>query len=117
MKFEHEIINSKNLLPFKAFTFYAKDKIRIIPQHWHQSTELLYCIFGNLNVWINGQLYVMKKNDIILINPNVVHSTQSPTYNHILCIQLPLAFFPEITEDHVNTDYLFKVKTVKNQNI
>ncbi|WP_270330019.1 AraC family transcriptional regulator [Lapidilactobacillus dextrinicus] len=114
MKLTHEIIQKSDILPFHAFTFKAKNTERIIPQHWHQSTELIYCLQGSLDVWLNGVLYSMHPNDILLINSNTIHSTQSPIRNHVLCIQFPLPFLQTITENQFNHNFIFNLNTVKS---
>lgn len=35
----HEYIQNNPQLPFKLFTFHAHNLARVIPLHWHQSTE------------------------------------------------------------------------------
>jgi len=113
MKFSHEVIQVTNQLPFRAFTFRAHDSKRIIPQHWHQSTELIYCLDGALNIWLNGVLYQMHQNDIVVVNANVIHATQSPMPNHVLCIQLPLPFLRNLTSDRFNLEFIFNLNTVQ----
>jgi AraC-like DNA-binding protein len=111
MTLEHEFIKKEGPLPFHTFTFRAKDTKRIIPQHWHQSTELLYCIEGNLSVLINQKSYLLKSGDIIVINPNTVHSTHSPTHNHVLCLQLQYSFLSDLTNHQFNHEFLFSLNT------
>lgn len=113
MKLTHEVIQKNGALPFRVFTFKAQNTDRIIPQHWHQSTELIYCLDGALDVWLEGTLYSMQPNDILLINSNTIHSTQSPIPNHVLCIQIPLAFLQNITENQFNHNFIFNLNTVK----
>ncbi|MFD1464494.1 helix-turn-helix domain-containing protein [Lapidilactobacillus mulanensis] len=112
MKLEHELIRSTGVLPFNAFSFSAKDVTRVIPQHWHQSTELIFCLSGALNVWIEGILYRMNTGDIIVIDPNTTHYTQSPVTNHILCIQLPMQYLQELTENQFMHSFVFDLNTV-----
>lgn len=86
----HELIQSNYGLPFKTFTFRGIDSDKIIPLHWHNHIELLFCISGSLSVVISGKSYLLNKNEMILINTNMIHSSYSPTVNHVLCIQFPL---------------------------
>ena len=85
----HEYIQNNPQLPFKLFSFHAHNLARVIPLHWHQSTEILYCESGELQVTVKNQSYLLKKNDFIVINPYEIHTSKSPIENHILCIQLP----------------------------
>lgn len=112
MKFEHELIPSTGTLPFNIFTFRAKDLNRMIPQHWHQSTELIYCLEGGLDVWLEGTRFRLKSRDLILINPFTVHATKSPVTNHVLCIQLPLSYLKGLTENQFSVTIKFDLNTV-----
>ncbi len=114
MTLNHEFIKKRGPFPFHAFTFRATDTKRIIPQHWHQSTELLYCLSGKLNVRIANTPYLLKSGDIIIINPNTVHSTHSPTPNHVLCLQLQYDFLNELTDHRFIHKFLFSLNTVKH---
>lgn len=87
---QHELIQPNYGLPFKAFTFRGIDSDKMIPLHWHNHIELLFCISGSLSVVVSGQMYLLHKNELILINTNMIHSSYSPTINHVLCIQFPL---------------------------
>lgn len=110
MDYQHEIIHVNEKIPIKLFSFTAKNSERIIPKHWHQSLEILYCLEGELNVWLNTEFYHLQKNDLLVINSNVVHSTQSPTKNQVIVLQIPLRFMQEITQE----EYLATFKIVCN---
>ncbi|MEE6712359.1 cupin domain-containing protein, partial [Pediococcus acidilactici] len=113
MQLKHELIRRVGYLLFHAFTFKARNLKRVIPQHWHQSTEIIYCLSGKLNVWINQNLYVMGCGDILVINSNTIHSTQSPCPNHVLCIQLPLPLLQTITENQYLKSFSFDLNTTQ----
>lgn len=110
MELQHEEIQTNERIPIKLFNFQANDIARIIPNHWHKSAELLYCRKGNLNVWINSKSYLLMEGDFLFINSNIVHSTQSPTENDIIVLQLPLTFLQEATQK----DYLDKYDILCN---
>lgn len=112
MAIHHERVHSDQRLPFKAFVFAAKNLDRYIPAHWHQSMELLFCISGKLNVWERDTFHQLHAGDVIVINSNVVHSTQSPTANHILVIQLSLPLLMAVTEGQYTTEFIFSLNTV-----
>lgn len=112
MAYNHEIIHIEDGLPIKIFDFHALDLDRYIPKHWHRSVELLFCQIGSLNVWLGSKLYVMKKGDIVVINSNVVHATQSLENNHILVIQFPFEFLRHVTMDRYYTKIQFDINTV-----
>ncbi|WP_193312096.1 AraC family transcriptional regulator [Schleiferilactobacillus harbinensis] len=112
MAIQHERVQSDQRLPFKAFVFAAHNLDRYIPAHWHQNTELLYCITGKLNVWERNTFHQLAAGDVIIINANVVHSTQSPTANQVLVIQLPLPLLMAVTEGQYTTEFIFSLNTV-----
>ncbi|MDN7145112.1 AraC family transcriptional regulator [Liquorilactobacillus mali] len=115
MQITHELILTQNDYPFKLFDFHAFDLTRSFPFHWHQSTELLFCLEGSLNVKFINKEYILSKNDVIVINPNIVHETKSTERNWILCIQLPLKFLKSLTFGEYSEKFLFNLNTVKDR--
>lgn len=107
MKIEHEEILHSTAIPFKAFTFKSKDLSRIIPSHWHQSTEMLFVLKGKLKVKLSGQTNIVSENEFIIINPNTIHSTQSITKNYVLRIQFPFPFMRSITNNGFQKEFNF----------
>lgn len=111
----HETINNSKELPFKVFNFHAHNLNRVIPMHWHQSTELLYCAQGKLEVTLKNQSYVLNESDFLAINPYQLHSTKSPQKNWVLCIQLPLTFLSAITSNQFFHNYVFSANSCKRK--
>lgn len=68
--YEKEFISITGGVPFKTYIC----NINSNPLHWHPELEILYLIDGELEVRIENQNYLLKKNDIILINSNQTHS-------------------------------------------
>lgn len=116
MKLKHELIQSNGTLPFNMFVFHGINSKRIIPQHWHRSSELIYCIDGKLNVRISSKFYQLSPNDMIFINPNTVHSTQSPISNKVFVLQLPLSYLQTLTENQFDHQFLFQLNTAQKKN-
>lgn len=112
--YRHEVIKPDELLEVKLFAFKADSYERVIAPHWHASVEILYCIEGQLMIHTEMNQYVLRQGDMILLNSNVVHATNSPIKNHILVIQLPLKFMQKVTETHYNQQYVFKLNSVKS---
>ena len=58
---------------------YYKEKYsnHMIHLHWHPEIELLYGISGELSVNVSEEKYILKKGDILFINPEELH-TYSP---------------------------------------
>jgi len=114
MAYLHEMINATSQLPVKVFTFRSSNPKRIIPKHWHLSAELIYCLSGSLVIWDGSEKYVLRANDVVLINPNEIHSTQSPDENHVLVIQFPLEFLQKVTSHKFYEAFEFNINTVRN---
>lgn len=113
----HEYIQNNPQLPFKLFTFHAHNLARVIPLHWHQSTEILYCESGELQVTVKNQSYLLKKNDFIVINPYEIHTSKSPIENHILCIQLPFSFLSYVTSNSFYNQFTFSANSTSKNKI
>lgn len=113
----HEIINPTTDLEVKLFEFNAENEDRYFPPHWHGSVEVLFCLEGKLNIWLGSvkEHRQLKAGDIILINSNIVHSTQSPCSNHIFVLQIPLSFIQKLTKEEYNVSWMFNLDTLKNQ--
>lgn len=105
---KYEEIIHESAIPFKIFSFRAKSINRIIAPHWHQSTEVLFVKDGSLKITLQNKNYILHKNEFVVINPNVIHSTRSLNKNWVLCIQLPLSFLKIVTNDKFETDFIFK---------
>lgn len=110
MKITHEQILNKSIAPFKAFSFRSRDSSRIIPPHWHESTEILFVLSGKMNTTINGRLQEIKQNQFIIINPCVIHSTNALKNSHILCIQYPFTFLNLVTNGKFQQFFHFNSK-------
>ncbi|WEV37416.1 AraC family transcriptional regulator [Lactobacillus sp. ESL0677] len=110
----HEIIKFKRGLPFKVFTFHGKNSDKKIPLHWHEQIELLFCISGYLNVSISNHQFLMGKNDIIYIRSNQLHSTFSPSPNHVLCIQIPIKWLHYNLGEDFASKWDIAINTVQN---
>lgn len=95
---KHEKIIPSKKYPFKVFEFYSKDTERLILPHWHSSMELLFCVEGLLEIRYPQSVYQVKKNQLFLINSNIIHSTKTPVPSQVFVIQLPLSFIRQITE-------------------
>jgi AraC-like DNA-binding protein/mannose-6-phosphate isomerase-like protein (cupin superfamily) len=111
----HELIENDKAIPFKIFDFHARDLSRIIPPHWHQNTEILFCKHGSLRVKIKNNTYDLHSNDFIIINPNEIHSTQSLSKNWVLCLQLPYSFLQRATLDRFTHNFIFNANSTKRK--
>lgn len=44
-----------------------------IPWHWHEEMEVIYLVDGALKLQIPGSEYLLHKNDLVVINANILH--------------------------------------------
>ncbi|MBP1048472.1 helix-turn-helix transcriptional regulator [Enterococcus sp. BWM-S5] len=96
---KHEKIIPSKKYPFKIFEFHSTDTEKLILPHWHSSLELLFCLDGLLEIRYPQSTYQVRKNELFLINSNIIHSTKTPEPSQVFVIQLPLSFIKKITED------------------
>ncbi|WP_336783290.1 AraC family transcriptional regulator [Paenibacillus illinoisensis] len=89
--YEHIEIDRKKLI--NLFIFQANDTERVIPMHFHSNMELIYCISGSLRVWHDGKVITLMDQDLLFINSNIPHSTQSLTENRVLVLHFTESFF------------------------
>ncbi len=61
--------------------------------HWHSEIEIIRIIEGTLNIRLNNNSYIAKKNDIIFVNSETVHGAvpQDCIYE---CLDFHLDFIP-----------------------
>ncbi|AXG37286.1 MULTISPECIES: AraC family transcriptional regulator [Enterococcus] len=105
---KYEKISPTDNYSYKIFSFHSKSSDRLIPPHWHDSLELLFCFSGELEVIFAGETYHLKAQEFIIINSNHVHSTRSPVLGECLVIQLPLDYVQQVTEEQYWKKFLFK---------
>ncbi len=130
--YSHEIISDNSSLqlffePVKCENLYS-------PLHWHSHLEIIYVLNGYMTAFVNEKKYTLRKDDMLLIGPNELHSTKSygPLYYVLLQIpydylarslaQLPLiqfqTLFPSITMNATQKklrELLFQLLTIYDQ--
>lgn len=112
---KHEKIIPSKKYPFKLFEFHSTDTEKLILPHWHSSVELLFCLDGLLEIRYPQSIHEVKKNQLFLINSNIIHSTKTPEPSHVFVIQFPLGFIKKITEEtYGQTIYFEKILTEHN---
>lgn len=110
-KIIHENVQNTEDFPFRIFDFHAHNLNRVIPFHWHQSTEILFCGKGQLTIKLQDHEFTLNKDDFVVINPYQIHATTSPKENWILCIQLPYPLLAKLTSNSFYNYYLFEANS------
>lgn len=95
---EHFVVERK-----KNFSF---------PLHLHRSYEFLYILDGQMEVRIDDEVKIMKKNDCAFILPHQIHSLQSDESEHILFIFSPehIKHFSKYIENKKASSNFFSVE-------
>ncbi len=70
--------------------------------HWHSDIEIIRVLDGVLNVRLNNRSYVAKKNDVIFVNPETVHSAIPDK-----CIYECIVFSVDLLSASNNIGYYF----------
>ncbi|GEL66878.1 helix-turn-helix domain-containing protein [Marinilactibacillus psychrotolerans] len=111
MNEEYENVQLDNETDSYIFKFYSKDASRIIPMHLHKEVEILYCIKGNLKIWINGKNLVLSAGEIFFINSSVPHATQSIRDSEVIVLYLSDNVFTKenVLINFVNSSETYRV--------
>lgn len=84
------------VIPVQATTrvrFYTSiDPGSYVPPHWHDAIEIVYLQEGELTFTIEENTRILKPGRMVLVNPNVIHSTRCTALNKAIVFQIPLGF-------------------------
>lgn len=92
MDFYHEIITTENELPARILLH----SVNQVAPHWHNSLELFLALSGKANVNVDGTDLDLNEGDLLVINPNEIHSIVSTTDNLILALQIRSSFWERV---------------------
>lgn len=105
----HEHVDVDQDIMAKVFSFQNDQFKKIIPMHFHQSIEIIYCVNGSLFVEVEQQSYMLQAGDIIALNPNVPPETKSTVKNEVFVLQIKSSFYDnekEVLKLNTTTDCL-----------
>ncbi|GGO08324.1 AraC family transcriptional regulator [Saccharibacillus kuerlensis] len=72
---KYEFVAFDHDLPVKLILHPVEEGHRFIPRHWHESLEISYTLSGRIDeIYVDGSIYRTGPGDIVVINPNEVHS-------------------------------------------
>lgn len=94
MQFQYEQINYSADLPVNIFT----QTVERFPYHWHEDTEILLVLEGELEIRIDRNSYKLESGDIFLVNGNELHFIHSHTSygkTQVLAMQMDSRFLKE----------------------
>lgn len=86
-----------------------------VPKHWHRSIEVIYPKVGHFQLWLNGDVHLLKAGDIFVINSLDIHACSHGSNNYEgYAIQIDLNFiklvYPQIESISINNDQIAKIK-------
>lgn len=75
----------ENEMPIQLVRLNSKSSDYYISPHWHDDFEMVHVISGELNLYINNTLIILKSGDVALINCRNIHRTEPKncTYEYI----------------------------------
>ena len=89
----YEFIRSEEGLPLKVFLH----SVNRIQMHWHNELEILFILKGSIELRIGSELYLLKENDLILINSKEVHNTsRTQEENIVLALQINPEYYDRL---------------------
>lgn len=68
---------------------------KIIPKHWHEGAEMVYCHRGKHLIWVEGSYYEMKEGDCVFINPFTLHEVIQVEASQLYIVHLSERFIEE----------------------
>lgn len=95
MEAVHEQVKTDFALPMRFIVYNCSDYL--IPMHWHNSLEIVYLLYGIMDVTINDHVTRLFAGDFIIVNSREIHSTRCIGSSRILLLQLPYEFL----KDHI----------------
>ncbi len=103
MEFKHELVKPNR--DISVMFLNMTDNARIIPKHWHNHMEIIYILDGYLEVNINNSVYLIKKNQLIVISPRDIHSTSNKHGNTSILLQIPYELLENNIDDVHNIHF------------
>lgn len=108
--FEAHLLSNKPLPFIFHFDTIKKDKLSSTGTNWHPNIELLYFVNGAGTVICEGSKYNVEKNDIFIVNSNMVHAITSSAIIQYHCLIIDSAFCDANNIDTENTTFIPLIK-------
>ncbi len=87
MIYEHELVKDDFQLQLR---FEINDTVSdYFPAHWHNHLEILFALDGTMTAYVNDRKYELSRQDILIINPREIHSTQVHGKIRYILLQIP----------------------------
>lgn len=113
MQYQYEQINYQADLPVNIFT----QTVERFPYHWHEDTELLLILEGELEIRIDRDRYKLESGDIFLVNGNELHFIDTRTdygKTQVLAMQMDSRYLKEFGIDMEQKRFYLNSKDEEN---
>lgn len=105
MGFRHEIVILDPNLPIRVFFSDDRKPTYVLP-HFHSDLEIIYLLTGNLYVNRGTHSDHLYPGDIILLNSNEIHATQSfDDFTTAYVIQISMDYLKTVSLDHSDLNF------------
>lgn len=85
MNHQYEFLEYNKDLPIRT----NLHSVGAVPPHWHQELEILLVLEGSVYVFMQNTTQRIKKGELIVISPNLIHFTQQTEQpNLVLALQI-----------------------------
>ncbi|MBP1971656.1 xylan 1,4-beta-xylosidase [Virgibacillus natechei] len=123
MQYQYEQIDYQVDLPINIFTHIVEQ----FPYHWHEATEILFVLEGELEIRVNQDNFHLRMGDIFLVNENELHFINSKTafgQTNVLALQFDNRYFKKhgidveqkrfyLNSSEVEEDSMFALDEIK----
>lgn len=87
--------------PIELYHIDASDSRYEMSAHWHNELEIIRVLEGALDVRLNNNFYSVKKDEIIFVNPEIIHQA-SPVECVYECLDFHLDFIPALNNGSIH---------------
>ncbi|PKM55867.1 MAG: AraC family transcriptional regulator [Firmicutes bacterium HGW-Firmicutes-5] len=107
--------------PFRTHTQAIEGRKLIVGSHYHDHIEILFCLSGRINIFLDGQGYVFGVGDMVVINSMEVHNifAASEGVNKYIVIRFDPELLYTTTQSVFESRYVlpFTMKTSVHQKL
>ncbi|MBE6063679.1 MAG: helix-turn-helix domain-containing protein [Clostridium butyricum] len=92
MRFYKEKVEINSLMPAKIYFGNTKGANTHYPMHWHNNIEIILVLSGEIKARVSNMEYVVHSGEILFVNSNELHETESNNKNEIEAITVLLSY-------------------------
>ncbi len=103
MDYYYEGVEYTTNFDFKIFLH----NVYTVKKHWHNDIEVIFVLKGTIEVGFGEQQTILSEGNILLLNPNVIHSIRSTSENLLLVLQMQKEVFYNISKINIDIDFKY----------